>query len=700
MAAIEVITAAEGTRKFKQANGTVVEYAYKLVNPTVANLTLMALGSSAPEILLAIIGTIQTLDTMPDELGPSTIVGSAAFNLLMITAICMSALPGGQTKKINDLAVYAVTATFSLVAYIWLYIVLAVVSPDVVEIWEAFVTLGLFGAMLSIAYVVDVRGKCCRPPRDETDVDQARRDSDPQLSKDGLMEELHQTRQLNNQRSMASCSTLAQSAEPSTGYPQNHTGFMRGLTGQRRLVEHVSTTEGFQPSEQLDGSQRGGSQRGGSQRSTHPEAGARASVTTGNASLGVVTPAQTKPFSASSAAMLAKADESVLHIAQFGAAQYVVREDWQHATCVITLEPACSDRRVVVSWRAVSHDSECDDELFDAAAQPFVGASGMAVFEPGVRSVAVAVELAPSAIPADDCALFSLVATRAWVEPSKGVAPQPSARETSMRAQANAILGARTRTEVKAYGKRSPLQPAHGQLRFSAAKVVCEECCGTVEVIVTRVNGLDGTISCLFATRDGSAKAGSDYVHQEGALVFLPGEREKAIVLDIIDDDVEEDTEAFTVELLPTDVVTIRGPSEASGAGVVLASESVCVIEIIDDDSWKVRMRTCTRASSRGVLRGRYAMASRARDYDLNPAPSPCTLPPLPARCCVSAIHRHPPCLANPAGPHAAHEGCPAQRTRAKVPCPRQMVGPLQGGCRAERRCRRGDRRGAARGCR
>lgn len=49
----------------------------------VANLTLMALGSSAPEILLAVIETILTLGEPPGELGPSTIVGSAAYNLLV-----------------------------------------------------------------------------------------------------------------------------------------------------------------------------------------------------------------------------------------------------------------------------------------------------------------------------------------------------------------------------------------------------------------------------------------------------------------------------------------------------------------------------------------------------------------------------------------------------------------------------------------
>ena len=67
-------------------------------NGTVANLTLMALGSSAPEILLAIIGIVGN-NFESEKLGPSTIVGSAAFNLLAISAVCISGIPDGETRR-------------------------------------------------------------------------------------------------------------------------------------------------------------------------------------------------------------------------------------------------------------------------------------------------------------------------------------------------------------------------------------------------------------------------------------------------------------------------------------------------------------------------------------------------------------------------------------------------------------------------
>lgn len=72
-------------------------------NETVANLTLMALGSSAPEILLAVIVTSLNLGNPDanDDLGTFTIIGSAAFNLLLITAVCIISVPSPDTKKIK-----------------------------------------------------------------------------------------------------------------------------------------------------------------------------------------------------------------------------------------------------------------------------------------------------------------------------------------------------------------------------------------------------------------------------------------------------------------------------------------------------------------------------------------------------------------------------------------------------------------------
>ena len=129
-------------------------------NETVANLTLMALGSSAPEILLSIISTAKDIEAIPPEIGPSTIVGSAAFNLLVISGVSIIAVGGEDPEKddfneikfIKDLWVFAVTSIFSLWAYIWLWIC---VADSYVSITEGIMTCIFFIILVLISYTAD-----------------------------------------------------------------------------------------------------------------------------------------------------------------------------------------------------------------------------------------------------------------------------------------------------------------------------------------------------------------------------------------------------------------------------------------------------------------------------------------------------------------------------------------------------------------
>jgi len=160
MVAIEVITSKQKTVHLKNERGGLEAVQVNVWNATISNLSLMALGSSAPEILLAVIETVTTLDDEPVEgLGPSCIVGSAAFNLLVISAICVMAIGKGDIRRIDQLGVFNITAFFSVFAYVWMYFVL---SDEVVMPWEAWVTLAFFFLMVGLAFVQDQNWIWCR----------------------------------------------------------------------------------------------------------------------------------------------------------------------------------------------------------------------------------------------------------------------------------------------------------------------------------------------------------------------------------------------------------------------------------------------------------------------------------------------------------------------------------------------------------
>lgn len=157
---IEVITDATVERR---EGDTIVSK--KVWNTTVANLTLMALGSSAPEILLAVV-EVMMKGFRSGELGPSTIVGSAAFNLFVIIAVCVVAIPSPEVRKIKEEGVFFITGAFSVFAYAWLAFIVQVSSPDVVEIWEALLTLAFLPLLVGVSYLSDAghldRLGCCR----------------------------------------------------------------------------------------------------------------------------------------------------------------------------------------------------------------------------------------------------------------------------------------------------------------------------------------------------------------------------------------------------------------------------------------------------------------------------------------------------------------------------------------------------------
>ncbi|KAL3849751.1 hypothetical protein ACJIZ3_011633 [Penstemon smallii] len=130
----------------------------KVWNYAIADITLLAFGTSFPQISLATIDAIRNIGKLyAGGLGPGTLVGSAAFDLFPIHAVCVVVPKAGELKKISDIGLWLVELFWSFWAYIWLYLILEVWTPSIITLTEALLTVLQFGLLLMHAYAQDKR---------------------------------------------------------------------------------------------------------------------------------------------------------------------------------------------------------------------------------------------------------------------------------------------------------------------------------------------------------------------------------------------------------------------------------------------------------------------------------------------------------------------------------------------------------------
>ncbi|MGE0639352.1 MAG: Calx-beta domain-containing protein [Thermoanaerobaculia bacterium] len=112
-----------------------------------------------------------------------------------------------------------------------------------------------------------------------------------------------------------------------------------------------------------------------------------------------------------------------------------------------------------------------------------------------------------------------------------------------------------------------------GTVRFTSSTATVSESAPNVTLTAERTGGSTGAISVNYATGDGTALTGSDYLATSGTLSWGNGDSaNKNFQVPIVGDSVEEPSESFTA--------TLSAPS----GGATLGSPSTATVSITDDD--------------------------------------------------------------------------------------------------------------------
>jgi PKD repeat protein len=108
-------------------------------------------------------------------------------------------------------------------------------------------------------------------------------------------------------------------------------------------------------------------------------------------------------------------------------------------------------------------------------------------------------------------------------------------------------------------------------VQFSSSASSVDENEGTVTLTVTLSATSTESITVEYITSDGTAVAGSDYITTSGVLTFAPGSTSRTLAVPIINDELNEPDQAFTV--------TLSNPSNA-----VLGTLDTVTVTIVDED--------------------------------------------------------------------------------------------------------------------
>ncbi len=116
---------------------------------------------------------------------------------------------------------------------------------------------------------------------------------------------------------------------------------------------------------------------------------------------------------------------------------------------------------------------------------------------------------------------------------------------SNLRSVGDADIGAIGQSEITILEDEAP--PPAGEIGFEFENVAVNENAASVTLRLLRTNGSFGEVEISLYTQDDSAVADLDYVAISETLVFADGETEKTLTLELLDDDIYENDEQFSV---------------------------------------------------------------------------------------------------------------------------------------------------------
>ncbi len=128
-----------------------------------------------------------------------------------------------------------------------------------------------------------------------------------------------------------------------------------------------------------------------------------------------------------------------------------------------------------------------------------------------------------------------------------------------------------------------------GTPRVSVGDLVVDEADREAHFVVTLDRPSTSVVSMAYATRDGTAQGGSDFVITSGALRFAPGETARTVSVTLTDDALSEDSEWFALQLEALVGATTLDPAAIArihrNDGQVVSQPTISIDDVTVDET-------------------------------------------------------------------------------------------------------------------
>merc|ERR1712110_1206490 len=421
----------------------------------------------------------------------------------------MYVIPDDEVRKIKHLRVFIITATWSVFAYVWLYMILAPISRGVVESWEGILTFLLFPATVYTAYVADRRLFCYKYMAKSY-----------RMNKHGIVVQSEKAGNDIESRAQEKFKDFEdeENMDPALAeFERNRREYINAMKRIRlenpdinpieleMLAREEITSKGpksrayyrLQASRKLAGkSDPSKSAKEALQKELEDAAAAEAE-------------AEKEPE---------KVIDGVMRIF-FDPPHYTVMENIGSFNVTIVREGGDLNLPVQVDYKT-EDGSACSPDDYGEA-------TGTLTFGPGVTEQKVTLEVMDDDVFEEDEHFYIRI-----TNPRRKDGIETPQMEVEGAMVPSIQLGTPHVATIMI------LDDDHGGVfQFENHEAEIVESVGVFELLVARMSGARGKVAIPYTTEEGTAKAGKDYEHQEGELIYENEENKKTIEIPILEED-------------------------------------------------------------------------------------------------------------------------------------------------------------------